>query len=228
MSTGFIKEAKILLASAVIGLVVMLAVGAYTFVYSHGAQRGIADNVLRFHVMAHNDSGDEQRLKDIVRDRVLMEFEPVLTGGASLAVTREIIRESLDDMVDIAQNAVIEAGYDHVVTADLTRAFFPTTMYGDLVFPPGHYETVQIVIGDGAGRNWWCLMFPPLCYVEMTGTTQTRDMLYETVPGSGFQLLTRQEQPGSSVTVRFRVVEWWQNRRSNTPPNQVTFTSSNR
>ena len=227
MSGGFVKEAKIMLASAAMGMVVMLLVGAYTFVYSNTTQREIADNVLRFHVMAHSDDADEQRLKNLVRDRVLMEFETVLTGGASLAVAREIISENLEDITRVARAAVAEAGYEHEVTAELTHAFFPTTFYGDLVFPPGRYETVQIVIGDGVGRNWWCLMFPPLCYVEMTSTTQTRDILYETVPGSGFQLLTYREQPNTSVAVRFRVVEWWQNRRSTTPPNNATFTASN-
>ncbi|MCL2204097.1 MAG: stage II sporulation protein R [Defluviitaleaceae bacterium] len=213
------KEAKIIGLAMAMGLGLAVLVGAYTFLYSEAAQREIADNVLRFHVLAHSNDPVEQELKDAVRAAVLAEFEPMLTGSASLAETRDFIAENKNGFAQSAQAVLSQAGAAHGVTAEISHRFFPTVVYGDIVFPPGKYETLTLIIGDGAGRNWWCLMFPPLCYVEMTSTAQTRTMLEEHVPPAGLALLTHQLEPNNpTVQVRFRVVEWWQNRRQSTPP----------
>jgi stage II sporulation protein R len=210
------KEAKVLVISLAVGLGVAVLAGAYTFVYSDTTQREIAENVLRFHVLAHSDDPAEQELKDVVRDAVLAALEPKVSGSASLASTRNYLSQQLDELVASGQSVVEEAGFEHGVAAEITQRFFPTVQYGNIIFPPGQYETLLITIGDGGGGNWWCLMFPPLCYVEMASNAQTRDLLEENVPPAGFALLTHREQENTSVNVRFRVVEWWQNRRQ--PP----------
>jgi stage II sporulation protein R len=89
-------------------------------------------------------------------------------------------------------------------------------------FPPGKYEAVQIVIGEGAGQNWWCLMFPPLCYVDMTAADESREYLAANVSEEGFRLLTHYEEP-SAFAVRFKIVEWWQNRNKpiEPPPSRI-------
>jgi len=105
-------------------------------------------------------------------------------------------------------------GLDYPVETRLDRAFFPTQFYGELAFPPGIYEALQITIGHGSGQNWWCLMFPPLCFVDMTSTENGRQQLADTVSEGSYQLLTHQDENASTTTeVRFRIVEWWQNRR---------------
>ena len=220
MVTWLKKEAKIIATSVLAGLTLAVLVGAYTFVYSDQAQREIAENVLRFHVLAHNNDPAEQALKDEVRDAILVMFEEYLTEAETLglSLTREMLYEALEEITAHASTAVTEAGVNHPVTAEITHAFFPTTTYGNLTFPPGRYETLQITIGDGVGRNWWCLMFPPLCYVEMTSTTQTHNLLEEAIPPAGIRLLTHQESDSTAVQVRFRVVEWWQNRRAPAAP----------
>jgi stage II sporulation protein R len=209
------REAKIIMISLAFGLGLALLVGAHSFVYSDAAQRGIAENVLRFHVNAHSDDTHDQALKEDVRLAVLAMLETGLNGGTTLEVSRSFVLSKLREINDTAQSLVYLAGYDYMVNVEIAERFFPTTVYGELSFPPGLYETLTVSIGDGYGRNWWCLMFPPLCYVEMTGTQQTRRLLEENVPAPGFALLThRQEDAASHVAVRFRVVEWWQNRRA--------------
>lgn len=222
MWTRIKNEAKLLGVSFAIGATLALVVGAFTFVYSDVAQREIADNVLRFHVIAHSNDAYEQALKEQVRTAVLDELENNLSAGISLDTARNYVFNRLHDIERTAQAAVHQAGFDHLVSAEITSRFFPTTIYGDITFPPGAYETLTLSIGDGVGRNWWCLMFPPLCYVEMTGTPQTRGLLEENIPAPGFALLThRQEDAPTTVAVRFRIVEWWQNRRApaTLPPN---------
>jgi len=214
-----IKEAKILAISLTIGLALAVSAAAYTYVYSETAQRDIAENVIRFHVLAHSNSHADQAIKDIVRQEVLAEFEGLLLSTDNVKQSRQLIKNELPAIQAHAETVVRNLGFDYQVEARIDKTFFPTQVYGDLAFPPGVYEALQITIGDGAGRNWWCLMFPPLCFVDMTSTETSRQQLADTVSEESFRLLTHQDQnAGTTMEVRFRVVEWWQNRRNNNQP----------
>ena len=209
-----IKEAKILALSLIIGLALAVSAAAYTYVYSATTQRDIAENVIRFHVLAHSDEHVDQVIKDIVRKEVLAEFEYLLNSTENVKESRQLLKAELSSIQAHAEVVVRKLGFDHQVNARIDKIFFPTQVYGDLSFPPGIYEALQITIGDGVGRNWWCLMFPPLCFVDMTGTESGRQQLADTVNEESFRLITHQDQNASStMEVRFRVVEWWQNRR---------------
>ena len=205
------KESKILMVSFAIGVLFALAVAAYTFAYSMNVQREIADNVIRFHVMAHDNSLEEQNLKYYVKTNILEEFASAIAAIGDIYETRILFEGLLPYIREHAEKAVRSAGFDHEVVVSMANVFFPTQFYGSIAFPPGVYEAVQIIIGDGNGQNWWCLMFPPLCYVDMTATDEGRQQLYETVSEEGFRLLTHQEAEAPGIVVRFRVVEWWQN-----------------
>jgi len=219
MRTIVIRESKILAVSLVVGLIFAIGVAAYTYVYSHATQRNIADNVIRFHVQANSNDAADQALKARVRTGVLAAFEEFLKANTCIEETRAVLYKKLGDIQLYAEDIVRYAGFDYAVTADISRLFFPTQFYGNIAFPPGEYEAVQIVIGEGAGGNWWCLMFPPLCYVDMTSTETGRRQLANTVTEDGFRLLMHQEEQSRSLTVRFRMVEWWQNRgQPSTPP----------
>jgi len=209
-------ETKILAASLVVGGTLALIVAAYTYVYANNVQRDIADNVIRFHVMAHSNDDIDQALKEHVRTEILAEFASTLFYGEvhDVDAVRAIVADNLPAIQEHAQKTVRQAGFDHDVHAEISTIFFPTRLYGNMVFPPGNYEAVQIIIGDGVGSNWWCLMFPPLCYVDLTSTAAGRRQLAETVSEEGFRLLMHQEETSPELVVRFRVVEWWQNRRN--------------
>jgi stage II sporulation protein R len=211
------KESGILAISLGLGLLLAFGAAAYTYVYSETTQRNIAENVIRFHVMANSDSYDDQKLKESVRTGVLEEFAVTFSSLSSVDETRALFVELLPELQAHAENIVRREGFDFEVTAALTNVFFPTQFYGSIAFPPGIYEAVQIVIGSGTGQNWWCLMFPPLCYVDMTATDTGRIQLAETVSEEGFRLLTHYEEPSTELVVRFRIVEWWQNRNQPAP-----------
>jgi len=216
-----LKEAKILVISLIIGLALAISAAAYTYVYSATTQRDIAENVIRFHVRAHSDEYVDQVIKDIVRKEVLAEFEEMLNSTDSVKESRQLLKSQLPAIQAHAEAIIRKLGFDYTITTRLDKAFFPTQVYGDLSFPPGVYEAVQITIGDGIGRNWWCLMFPPLCFVDMTSTDTGRQHLSDTVNEESFRLLTHQDENAPpSMEVRFRVVEWWQNRRSPNQPSQ--------
>ena len=207
-----IREGKIVAISFFVGMLLAIGVAAYTYVYSSTTQRNIADNVIRFHVLANSDSSADQNLKERVRLAILAEFEETLSATTDIVKTRETLIASLPDMRAIAEDVIAREGLDYSVIADLSNVFFPTTIYGNMSFPPGNYEAVQLVIGEGRGSNWWCLMFPPLCFVDMTSTEEGRQQLEDTVTEEGFRLLMHLEEESPGLAVRFKVVEWWMNR----------------
>jgi len=217
-----IAEGKLLGISLFVGVLLALGVAAYSYVYSSTVQQNIADNVIRLHVLAHSDDKKDQDLKELVRINVLAEFESALSSLSCIEETRATLVEYLPAIRSHTEYIVRNAGFDYAVTTNMSRMFFPTRFYGNMAFPPGEYETVQIIIGDGEGSNWWCLMFPPLCYVDLTATEEGRQQLSDTLTEEGFRLIMHQEEECAGLIVRFRIVEWWQNRNqpSDPPPAQ--------
>lgn len=128
----------------------------------------IVDKMIRFHVIANSDSDEDQALKLKVRDRVVEFISGKLDKSASLGESREIILNNKNEMEYIAKEVIEENNYSYGVVSDLSRENFPDKVYGDVIFPQGEYEAYRIIIGDGKGANWWCVMFPPLCFVDGT------------------------------------------------------------
>jgi len=210
-------ELKIAGVALAVGLLFALLAAGYTYAYAMRTQANIADNVIRFHVRANSDGAECQALKYRIRDEVLAEFEHYFATD-TVYNARNKIAQRLDTIQTFAQDVANSAGYNYTVTANIARLFFPTQFYGSIAFPPGEYEALQIIIGDGEGNNWWCLMFPPLCYVDMTATEEGRGMLSAAINDEGMRLLMHQdpEEVNTGLVVRFRIVEWWQNRRQPT------------
>ena len=128
----------------------------------------IVDKIIRFHVIANSDSDEDQVLKLKVRDRVVEFISGKLDESISLEESREIILSNKEEMEGIAKEVIEENNYSYGVVSNLSRENFPDKVYGDVIFPQGEYEAYRIIIGDGNGENWWCVMFPPLCFVDGT------------------------------------------------------------
>lgn len=129
---------------------------------------GFNKNIIRFHVRANSDTGDDQALKLEVRDEVLKAMEGRFKGVRSLEESRDIIRDNMEEMKSIAQDVIHRWGREYEVDISLGQDYFPTRKYGNMVFPQGEYESLTIEIGEAKGQNWWCVMFPPLCFVDIT------------------------------------------------------------
>ena len=127
-------------------------------------QQEIAGKVIRFHVLANSDSRQDQQLKLEVRDQVGSMMEERLADAEDLEESRRVISESLNDIEECAQNVIWENGFDYGVTASLADSRFPVKEYGNSVFPAGTYEALRVTIGEGQGHNWWCVMYPNLCF----------------------------------------------------------------
>lgn len=159
-------------------------------------QEDIAGKVLRFHVLANSDSREDQALKLAVRDAVGVEMAEVLAGAGDREACEKIINANLNQIKATAERVVEEWGLDYEVEAALEEVDFPVKIYGDYTFPAGKYEALRVVIGEGEGHNWWCVMYPNMCFsgsvyevVDEEAEEKLREVLdeeeYETVLSSG-------------------------------------------
>jgi len=144
----------------------MLA-GLYLWVMVFGndpLQPMIASKILRFHVLANSDTVSDQRIKLKVRDAVGMYLGPLLEQSDSLEETKQIVNNHMPFIIEVAEETLAECGYDYMVSAKITETDFPEKVYGEFAFPKGKYEALQIVIGEGQGKNWWCVLYPNMCF----------------------------------------------------------------
>lgn len=142
-----------------LGVLCALAAGAWL----NREQEELADGIIRLHVIANSDSSADQALKLAVRDRVLAQAASLYPEGATVEEARQALESQLHVLAATGRAVVEEQGCDYPVSAQLTRCWFPTKEYGDFALPAGEYEALRVVIGEGAGQNWWCVAFPPLC-----------------------------------------------------------------
>lgn len=137
----------------------------WTTVLGHDLlQPSIASKILRFHVLANSDSAEDQAVKEKVRDAVGTYLQPLLEDAKDVEETKQIIGKNIRKIIEISQSTLQESGYDYEVSARITRTDFPEKSYGSYTFPKGEYEALQIVIGEGAGQNWWCVLYPNMCF----------------------------------------------------------------
>lgn len=140
-------------------------------VISQAGPAPTSDQLIRFHVLANSDSEQDQALKRAVRDAILKDVSPRLADSQSLDESRQILKQVRPDMESIGRSVVMSWGKDYTVSTEYGHSSFPTKSYGTLVLPAGDYEALRVVIGEGQGSNWWCVLFPPLCFVDIEQST---------------------------------------------------------
>lgn len=159
----------------------------------------IRERVLRLHVLANSDSEEDQQLKLKVRDTVVETaaglFDTVTDKDGAIAQAEQM----LPQIVAAAQQRVYDEGYDYVVEAELCHMYFTTREYETVTLPAGMYDALRITIGEGAGRNWWCVVFPPMCVSAASESAELADVLDE----EQVEIVTEPQQ----YEVRFKVVE---------------------
>ena len=154
-----------LLVQSILLLVMGLAVGTYqTYLKADPLQPRIAAKILRFHVLANSDSARDQQMKLKVRDAVGAYIEPKLSDSDSLIQTKQIVDENMEGIIATADRILIEEGAGYQSTAYLTTMDFPVKTYGEYTFPAGKYEALRVVLGEGEGHNWWCVLYPNMCF----------------------------------------------------------------
>ena len=129
-------------------------------------QAGIASNIIRFHVRANSDTDTDQQLKIKVKNEVVSYIQPFLENSPSIDTSREILSQHIEDIKDTALDTIHKEGFNYSVNVYFEQSYFPMKTYADVTFPPGEYEAFRIDIGEANGKNWWCVLYPPLCFVD--------------------------------------------------------------
>ena len=162
---GICLGISIVIAAVITGWAVMQR-GLLVEARTERAAAELAGNVLRFHVLADSDSQRDQQVKMQVKSAVISYLQEKLDGQNSLRETKEYVQEHLEEIQEVAQETVRQEDSEDTVTAELVRDEFPEKTYGDVTFPKGTYEALRIRIGSGKGHNWWCCLYPNLCFTD--------------------------------------------------------------
>lgn len=168
----------------------------------------LSDEVIRFHVVANSDTMEDQLLKQRVKDEVIAYIEPLTKTCETIDETRQMITENKEAIQKIAEKVVKTYEKDYEVYVALDQANFPTKAYGDVVFPAGRYEACRIIIGEGKGENWWCVMYPPLCYVDAASGVvplEGKEQLEEELTKEQYELVTNHKD--ERYQIRFKLID---------------------
>lgn len=194
----------------------VVATGILMYLYGEATkgqrqQRAIAEQIIRLHVIANSDTDEDQELKMKVKETIVTYLRGEMQDATSVDEARQAIREHLPEIEEIAAEKMRAEGYEYTAEATLGESYFPVKEYGDLTFPAGNYEALRVRLGESAGHNWWCVMYPSLCFVDST---------YQVVPDASKERLkdslTSEEYDslldgGEEVSYSWKAGEWLKN-----------------
>ena len=185
--------------------IIIIALVFMGVAYIVNLQTEVAENVLRLHIVAESNSISDQLIKLCVRDRVISEFSEVLKECRSAEDAAELAEEFLPEIERCARQELARFG-KREVAAKVEKCRFPTKKYGSMTFPAGDYTALNIRIGDAEGRNWWCVMYPPLCLNDSCASMPeaSAEKLKESLTEEGYELITKNTL---DVKIKFKIAE---------------------
>lgn len=169
----------------------------------------IKDKLIRFHVIANSDSVEDQNVKLLVRDAIIDSLNNELAAAKDINEAREILAANIDKVNETAEQVLLENGFQYGVATSLSKENFPDKVYGDCIFPQGNYEAYRIVLGNGKGHNWWCVMFPTLCFVDETKNNVNSEAIEKKLENStnNMDSGTKSDNSTKKVKLKFKIVE---------------------
>jgi stage II sporulation protein R len=179
----------------------------YSGIYLYNLQNSIASKVIRFHVIANSNSIFDQSLKLKVRDKTVEFLTPLLQNSKNIDESRKIISDNINNIENIALETLAQFN-NYTAKVELANSNFPTKTYGNYSFPAGDYEALKITIGEGKGQNWWCVMFPPLCFTDSSieFSEDSVETLKENLSDKELALISNSKKP--TIQIRFKFLEW--------------------
>ena len=174
-------------------------------VWASASESALAEQVLRLHVVANSDSDRDQALKLLVRDAVLAQAGGLLDGVSDQESAEQALTPHLDELARTAEEVLATEGCGDTVTVALADQWFPTKEYDGFSLPAGQYRALRVTIGEGRGRNWWCVVFPPLCLGSVTEES-VEAVAGEALSDDQVALITGQD---GGYVLKFRFIEWW-------------------
>lgn len=202
----------------ILTILVFIYIALLSFNYSKAISSNLSDSVFRLHIIANSDSSADQELKLKVRDKIIEYMNTLTSNSSDKKDVISMVNNHLDSFKEIALNTIKENGYNYDVNIEIGNFHFPTKSYGDISFPAGNYDALKIEIGDAIGQNWWCVLFPPLCFVNSsTGVVpdDSKNTLKENINSESYEIISEgnKSKNTSDIKIKFKIIEFFNNFR---------------
>lgn len=201
----------------ILTILVFIYIALLSFNYSKAISSNLSDSVFRLHIIANSDSSSDQELKLKVRDKIIEYMNTLTSNSSDKKDVISMVNNHLDSFKEIALNTIKENGYNYDVNIEIGNFHFPTKSYGDISFPAGNYNALKIEIGDAIGQNWWCVLFPPLCFVNSsTGVVpdDSKNTLKENINSESYEIISEGNNSNdntSDIKIKFKIIEFFNN-----------------
>lgn len=180
--------------------------------YAQNISTDIASSVFRLHVIANSDSKEDQDLKYKVRDNLLKYMNKICKDYTSKEDAISLVEKNKDIFKQIALDTISNEGFSYDVNINIGNFEFPTKNYGDISLPAGLYDALRVEIGEAKGQNWWCVMFPPLCFVDISSGVvpeESKEVLQDNLTEEEFALIS--DKSSDEIQFKFKLLEFFNN-----------------
>ena len=206
---NFIKNPKLKMI-CILAFLLFIYTTICAISYAKSVSEDLENSVFRLHVIANCYSKEDQNLKYIVRDKLLQYMNSYLSNTSTKEDAIKIANKHLDEFKQVAINTIKEQGYSYNVNVKVGNFEFPTKTYGDISLPAGFYDALRVEIGEAKGQNWWCVMFPPLCFVDVTSGVvpeESKKELQNNLSEEEFALIS--DNQSSNIQFKFKLLEFF-------------------
>lgn len=179
--------------------------------YANTVSKNLSDNFFRLHILANSNSEIDQNLKLKVRDSIIEYMNSLDFSDISKSEVMSMVEKDSEIYKNIAQNVITSEGFNYPVSIEIGNFHFPTKVYGNISLPAGYYDALRIKIGNAEGENWWCSLFPPLCFVDISSGVideSSKDNLKENLSKEEFAIITSSSE---KVKLKFKLLEIFSN-----------------
>ena len=194
----------------ILSFLLFIYISISAFSYAQTISTDIANSVFRLHVIANSDSKEDQNLKYKVRDSLLKYMNSICKDCTSKEEAIILVEKNKYNFEQIAINTIKENGYSYSVKINIGNFEFPTKNYGDISLPAGYYDALKVEIGKANGQNWWCVMFPPLCFVDISSgivPDESKELMEENLSDEEFALISNKTNNG--IEFKFKLLEFF-------------------
>lgn len=177
--------------------------------YAHTISNKLSDTFFRLHIIANSDSKNDQELKLKIRDEIIKYMEEITISSNTKEEIKNISTNNITKFQEIAENVILENGYNYSVNVEIGNYYFPTKKYGNISLPAGNYDALRIEIGDAIGQNWWCSLFPPLCFIDISSGVIDENgekYLKENLSQEELYLI---KKDSTKINFKFKIVEYF-------------------
>ncbi len=182
------------------------------FSYVQAVSTDISNSVFRLHVIANSNSDEDQSLKYKVRDNLLEYMNNICSNCSSKEEAIELVTEHQEEFKQVALETIKNEGYSYDVKINIGNFEFPTKQYGDISLPAGYYDALRVEIGKAEGRNWWCVMFPSLCFIDVSSgivPEESKEELQNVLSDEEYSIIS--DNSNSEIKLKFKLIEFFTN-----------------